>query len=88
MAITKHVLKHFVLHASIASPLGEGGKLQLTSDVAQLEFDLNQFVSAGDGTGPKRGIGLRLEMAGDDFRALRGFRYGRVSLGIGDADEI
>ncbi|KZT57143.1 hypothetical protein CALCODRAFT_483362 [Calocera cornea HHB12733] len=73
ISITKHVLKHFVLHASIASPLGEGGKLQLTSDMAQLEFALNQFVSTGDGSG-KRGSGLKLEMAGDDFRALRGFR--------------
>ncbi|EJT98396.1 hypothetical protein DACRYDRAFT_96576 [Dacryopinax primogenitus] len=74
MQITKHVLKHFVLHASIASPLGEGGKLQLTSDMTQLEFALNQFVSSGDGSGPKRGSRLRLENAGDDFRALRGLR--------------
>ncbi|KZO99399.1 hypothetical protein CALVIDRAFT_553311 [Calocera viscosa TUFC12733] len=74
ISTTKHVLRHFVLHASIASPLGEGGKLQLTSDMAQLEFALNQFVSTGDGSGGKRGSGLKVEMAGDDFRALRGFR--------------
>ncbi|KAF8415603.1 hypothetical protein L210DRAFT_3585540, partial [Boletus edulis BED1] len=42
----------FVMHASIAKPLGECGKLQLTTDMAELEFSLNAFLA--DGSQSKR----------------------------------
>jgi len=66
--IVKNVLKTFVLHASIAKPLGESGMLQLTSDMTELEFALSAFITEGG----KRGVSL--EVIGDDYRALRAMR--------------
>ncbi|KAG2043692.1 Golgi transport complex subunit 5-domain-containing protein [Suillus americanus] len=40
LSIVKYVIRIFVLHASIAKPLGESGKLQLTTDMTELEFAL------------------------------------------------
>ncbi|KAF8135797.1 hypothetical protein EV363DRAFT_1294575 [Boletus edulis] len=45
--IVKYVIRMFVMHASIAKPLGECGKLQLTTDMAELEFSLNAFLADG-----------------------------------------
>ena len=68
----RFVLKTFVLHASIAKPLGEMGKLQLTSDMTELEFALSAFM-----TDPKAQSkrGANWEAVGDDYRALRAMRY-------------
>ncbi|TRM69739.1 Golgi transport complex subunit 5-domain-containing protein [Schizophyllum amplum] len=70
MSIVKYVIKVFVLHISIAKPLGESGKLQLASDMAELEFGLNAFMA--DGTPGKRGG--HLESIGDEYRMLRAMR--------------
>ncbi|KAI0356279.1 hypothetical protein OH77DRAFT_1423899 [Trametes cingulata] len=70
ISIVRFVIKTFVLHASIAKPLGESGKLQLTSDMTELEFGLSAFM--GDKTQSKRGADW--EAVGDDYRALRGMR--------------
>jgi len=43
------VLGTFVLHVSIVKPLDETRKLQLTSDMTELEFSLSAFVSEGKG---------------------------------------
>ena len=59
-----------MLHVSIARPLGEGGKLQLTSDMTELEFALSAFMvenSQGKWSSD-------LETIGDDYRALRALR--------------
>ncbi|KAI0365669.1 hypothetical protein BV20DRAFT_1099473, partial [Pilatotrama ljubarskyi] len=69
-SIVRFVIKTFVLHASIAKPLGESGKLQLTSDMTELEFGLSAFM--GDKSQNKRGADW--EAVGDDYRALRGMR--------------
>lgn len=66
----KDVLRTFVLHASIAKPLGESGKLQLTSDMTELEFALSAFMA--EGTQSKHGA--KLEVFGDDYKALRAMR--------------
>ena len=58
-------LRTFVLHASIAKPLGESGKLQLTSDMTELEFALNAFMTDGK---------QRIELVGDNYKALRSMR--------------
>ena len=58
-----------MLNASIAKPLGEGGKLQLTSDMTELEFALSAFMAEG---GSQRAV--RLDVIGDDYRALRAMR--------------
>ena len=64
-------MRTFVLHASIAKPLGEGGKLQLTSDMTELEFALSAFMA--DGGKNKRASGFNA--AGEEYRALRAMRY-------------
>lgn len=66
----KYVIKTFVLHASIAKPLGETGKLQLTSDMTELEFALSAFMT--DKSQNKRGANW--DAVGDDYRALRAMR--------------
>ncbi|KAL1748610.1 Golgi transport complex subunit 5-domain-containing protein [Schizophyllum fasciatum] len=70
LAIAKYAIKVFVLHISIVKPLGESGKLQLTSDMAELEFGLSAFMA--DGTSSKRGV--HLENIGDEYRMLRAMR--------------
>ena len=64
------VIRIFVLHVSIAKPLGESGKLQLTSDMTELEFALSSFLV--DNTQGKRGGDL--ESVGDDYKMLRAMR--------------
>ncbi|KAL5485046.1 hypothetical protein ACEPAI_7688 [Sanghuangporus weigelae] len=71
IAIVRNVVHSFVLNASIAKPLGEGGKLQLTSDMTELEFALSAFLAEG-GSQSKRGA--RLDVIGEDYRALRAMR--------------
>ncbi|TDL26039.1 hypothetical protein BD410DRAFT_784062 [Rickenella mellea] len=68
--IVKDVLTTFVLHASIAKPLGESGKLQLTTDMTELEFALSAFMAEGS----QSKHGARLEAIGDEYRALRAMR--------------
>jgi hypothetical protein len=70
LTISKNLARTFVLHASIAKPLGESGKLQLTSDMTELEFGLSAFMS--DGSKSKRGS--MLETVGSEYRALRAMR--------------
>ncbi|KAG1862894.1 Golgi transport complex subunit 5-domain-containing protein [Suillus tomentosus] len=66
LSIVRYVIRNFVLHASIAKPLGESGKLQLTTDMMELEFALSAFL----GPSSKRG----LEMAGEEYKMLRAMR--------------
>ncbi|KAF9559858.1 hypothetical protein CPC08DRAFT_665969 [Agrocybe pediades] len=68
MDIVKYVIRIFVLHISIAYPLGESGKLQMASDMTSLEFALNAFISIDN----KRGGNL--ESVGEEYRALRAMR--------------
>ncbi|KAG8751229.1 hypothetical protein FRC11_009583 [Ceratobasidium sp. 423] len=66
--VAKNVIRTFVLNASIIKPLGEAGKLQLTSDMTELEFTLGSFVAD-----PSRRTGS-LDILGDDYRVLRALR--------------
>ncbi|KAI0743887.1 Golgi transport complex subunit 5-domain-containing protein [Daedaleopsis nitida] len=70
LALVRFAIKTFVLHASIAKPLGESGKLQLTTDMTELEFALSAFMS--DKAQSKRGADW--ESVGPDYRALRAMR--------------
>lgn len=47
-SLVKHVIRTFVLHASITRPLSEMGKLQLTTDMTELEFALSAFMVSDD----------------------------------------
>ncbi|CEL58692.1 Conserved oligomeric Golgi complex subunit 5 OS=Homo sapiens GN=COG5 PE=1 SV=3 [Rhizoctonia solani AG-1 IB] len=68
ISVAKNVIRTFVLNASIIKPLGEAGKLQLTSDMTELEFTLGSFVAD-----PSRRTGS-LDILGDDYRVLRALR--------------
>lgn len=68
----KFVIRTFVLHVSIAKPLGESGKLQLTSDMPELEFALSAFLVEN----PQSKRGGNLETVGDEYRMLRAMRCG------------
>lgn len=71
VAIIQYVIRTFVLHVSIAKPLGESGKLQLTTDMTELEFGLNAFLVEN----MQNRHGLSLQSAGgDDYVALRAMR--------------
>lgn len=59
-----------MLHASIAKPLGESGKLQLTTDMTELEFAVNAFLA--DNLQSKRGGNL--ESIGEEYKTLRAMR--------------
>jgi hypothetical protein len=48
VSLVKHVVRTFVLHASIARPLGEMGKLQLTNDMTELELALSALMTVED----------------------------------------
>jgi conserved oligomeric Golgi complex subunit 5 len=72
MDVARYVLRTFTLHISIARPLGEGGKLQLTTDMTELEFALNSFVV--DPSHPQR-TGGGMQALGDEYRMLRAMRY-------------
>jgi conserved oligomeric Golgi complex subunit 5 len=69
-SIVTFVIRTFVLHMSIAKPLGESGKLQLTSDMTELEFALSAFMVEDKQS--KRGGDL--DSVGNDYRALRAMR--------------
>ncbi|KAJ9100674.1 hypothetical protein QFC21_003719 [Naganishia friedmannii] len=72
LSLVRYVINTFLLHASITRPLGESGKLKLTGDMTELEFALGIFLTTGSVQG-QRNI-MRLEMAGDAYKALRAFR--------------
>jgi conserved oligomeric Golgi complex subunit 5 len=76
MSVVKFVIRTFVMHVSMAKPLGESGKLQLTSDMTDLEFALSAFMV--ENLQSKRGGDL--ESVGDDYRTLRAMRYGFMCL--------
>lgn len=67
----KYVIKTFLLHASIVKPLGESGKLQLTSDMTEVEFALNAFMVDT----PQSYNAGGLESIGSEYKALRAMRY-------------
>ncbi|KIP10909.1 hypothetical protein PHLGIDRAFT_115048 [Phlebiopsis gigantea 11061_1 CR5-6] len=69
-ATAKYVIRTFLLHASIAKPLGEMGKLQLTSDMTELEFALSAFMA--DAAQKRRGADWESVRA--EYRALRAMR--------------
>jgi hypothetical protein len=72
MSLVRHVIRSFLLHASITRPLGESGKLKLTSDMTELEFALGSFLTTGTVQGSRNTV--RLDRVGDEYKALRAFR--------------
>ena len=57
----------FVRHACLVRPLGEGGKLRLAADFAQMEMAISPFCK-------------RVSDLGKHYRLLRAFRFVNVIL--------
>ncbi|KAG8899762.1 hypothetical protein FRC00_000975 [Tulasnella sp. 408] len=72
VSIVKRDIRTFVLHASLAKPLSEGGKLQLTSDMTEFEFALNAFMT--DPSGGSKNRNAMKEAIAEDYNALRALR--------------
>lgn len=72
VSLVRSAIRTFVLHASIAKPLGESGKLQLTTDMTEFEFALSAFMA--DKTQQNK-RGADWDAVGPDYRALRAMRY-------------
>ena len=74
-------MRVFVLHVSIAKPLSESGKLQLTTDMTELEFACSAFLAeTGPGVGStaskrasRRGVNLE-SVVGEEYKTLRAMR--------------
>lgn len=73
ISLVKYVIRTFVLHVSITKPLGESGKLQLTSDMTELEFALSAFMV--NSTQTNRRSGGDWTAVTEDYRALRAMRF-------------
>ncbi|KAG8987965.1 hypothetical protein FRB94_007800 [Tulasnella sp. JGI-2019a] len=71
VGIVRRVIRSFVLNASLAKPLGESGKLQLTSDMTEFEFALNAFMMQG---GSQNRNSMRSDAIAEDYMALRALR--------------
>lgn len=71
-SIVRQTIHAFILHASITRPLGESGRLTLTSHLTELEWSLSSFLTTGQAQGSRNVV--RLESVGDEYRALRAFR--------------
>ena len=41
--MTTHILELYVRHVTLIRPLGEGGKMKVTTDLAQIELTLAPF---------------------------------------------
>ena len=73
----RYLIQTFLLHASIARPLGESGKLKLTGDMTELEMSLASLLNVGQVQGARGS--LKLERLGDEYSALRAFRFVQVN---------
>lgn len=72
VGIVRKVIRSFVLNASLAKPLGESGKLQLTTDMTEFEFALSAFMMQ---SGTQNRNSMRSDAIAEDYIALRALRY-------------
>ncbi|WVQ85258.1 hypothetical protein IAT38_007423 [Cryptococcus sp. DSM 104549] len=72
LSLSKYTIRTFLLHASIARPMGESGALKLTGDMTELEMGVTNLLNTGRVQGARGGT--KLEKIGDEYHALRSFR--------------
>nr|ODN79109.1 hypothetical protein L203_06087 [Cryptococcus depauperatus CBS 7841] len=72
LSLSKFIIRTFLLHASIARPMGESGSLKLTGDMTELEMSVTILLNTGKVQGAKSVV--RVEVVGDEYLALRSFR--------------
>lgn len=76
VSIVRRVIRSFVLNASLAKPLGESGRLQLTTDMTEFEFALNAFMMQGGSQNNRNS--MKVDAIAEDYMALRALRYIRL----------
>lgn len=76
LGLSRHLITVFLLHASIVRPLGESGKLKLTTDMTELEISIQSLLATGQPMGAKStsSKSLKLSQIGDEYLALRSLR--------------
>ena len=62
-----HCLDQFVRHAALIRPLGDGGKMRLAADFAQMELAIAP-------------LSRKVADLGNSYRILRAFRYWILSV--------
>jgi len=74
--LSRHLISVFLLHASIVRPLGESGKLKLTTDMTELEVSIQSLLATGQPMGAKSSASksIKLSQIGDEYLALRSLR--------------
>ncbi|BEJ14338.1 hypothetical protein CspHIS471_0401050 [Cutaneotrichosporon sp. HIS471] len=72
LSLSKYLIKTFLLHASIARPMGESGRLKLTGNMTEFEMGLQNFLNTGRVQGARGGV--RVADIGEEYLALRTFR--------------
>ncbi|GMK58813.1 hypothetical protein CspeluHIS016_0602550 [Cutaneotrichosporon spelunceum] len=72
LSLSKYLIKTFLLHASIARPMGESGRLKLTGNMTEFEMGLQNFLNTGGVQGARGGV--RVADIGEEYLALRTFR--------------
>lgn len=72
LSLSKYLIKTFLLHASIARPMGESGRLKLTGNMTEFEMGLQNFLNTGRVQGARGG--MRVADIGEEYLALRTFR--------------
>jgi hypothetical protein len=64
LTLTEELLKSFMFHASLMTPLSEAVKLRLAGELAELEFEVTQFMAMEPGTTTQ--LGAPPHAAGDE----------------------
>ncbi|KAK8865981.1 hypothetical protein IAR55_001131 [Kwoniella newhampshirensis] len=72
VSLSQYIIRTFLLHASIARPMGESGALKLTGDMTELEMGVTNLLNTGRVQGARGG--MKVEKVGDEYQALRSFR--------------
>ncbi|ORX36009.1 Golgi transport complex subunit 5-domain-containing protein [Kockovaella imperatae] len=72
LELSRYILRTFLVHASIARPLGESGKLKLTGDMTELEVGVSSLLTVGQIQGQRGGV--KIDQVGEEYLALRAFR--------------
>lgn len=76
LSLSRYLIQIFLFHASIVRPLGESGKLKLTTDMTELEIAISSLLTTGQPVGARSNSAkaLKLDQIGDEYLALRSFR--------------
>lgn len=76
LSLSRYIIQIFLLHASIVKPLGESGKLKLTTDMTELEVAISSILTTGHPQGSRMnsnaGIGGGVSLTGQNDKSYSG----------------